>query len=238
MVDSTLPAALMRAVKPCIAPSILAADFLRLGEQLRAVEEAGVDRVHVDVMDGLFVPNLSLGIPIIEAVRRGTSVSVEAHLMIERPERYVADFARAGSDIIIVHQEATPQLHRTMGAVRDLGKRVSVGLNPATPLSTLADVIDDLDGILIMTVNPGFGGQPFIESTLRKVRAARELITQRQLACDVEVDGGIDERTAPLAFAAGANVLVAGTSIFCHQDGPDAGVRKLLQCCAATAPGV
>ena len=218
---------------PKIAPSILAADFLRLGEQLKAVEAAGIDRVHVDVMDGLFVPNLSLGIPIVEAVRRGTSVPVEAHLMIERPERYVADFARAGSDIIIVHQEASQQLHRTVQVVRDLGKRVSVGLNPATPVVTLEDIIADVSGVLIMTVNPGFGGQKFIDSALRKVRRVRELITERGLTCDIEVDGGVDENTGPRAFAAGANVLVAGTAIFDHPAGPREAVRSLSACCIA-----
>jgi ribulose-phosphate 3-epimerase len=216
-----------------IAPSILAADFLCLGAQLTAAEAAGAERFHVDVMDGLFVPNLSLGIPIVEAVRRGTRLPVEVHLMIERPERYVADFAHAGSDIIIVHQEATQQLHRTVHAVRELEKRVSVGLNPATPVTTLEEVIEDLDGVLIMTVNPGFGGQRFIESMLRKVRKTRQLITDRQLQCDVEVDGGIDAETAPRAVAAGADVLVAGTSVFDHPDGPGGGVRQLLGCCAA-----
>jgi len=224
---------LITPVTPKIAPSILAADFLRLGEQLKAVEEAGIDRVHVDIMDGLFVPNLSLGIPIIQAVRRGTSVPVEAHLMIERPERYVSEFAQAGSDIIIVHQEATPQLHRAVQAVRQLGKRVSVGLNPGTPVTTIDDILDDVSGVLIMTVNPGFGGQKFIDSTLRKVQQVRAMIGERGLVCDVEVDGGIDEETAPRAFSAGANVLVAGTSVFDRQDGPGAAVRRLLACCHA-----
>jgi ribulose-phosphate 3-epimerase len=218
-----------------IAPSVLAADFLHLGDQLRAAEEAGAHRFHVDVMDGLFVPNLSLGIPIVEAVRAGSRVPVEVHLMIERPERYVADFARAGSDIIIVHQEASPQLHRTVQAVRELQKRVSVGLNPATPVGVLEDVLEDLDGVLIMTVNPGFGGQRFIESTLHKVRRARQMIHDRQLQCEVEVDGGVDAQTGPRAVAAGADVLVAGTSVFGHPGGPGAGVRHLLGCCAGVS---
>jgi ribulose-phosphate 3-epimerase len=218
-------------VTPKIAPSILAADFLHLGEQLKAVEEAGIDRVHVDIMDGVFVPNLSLGLPIIEAVRRGTSMPLEAHLMIDRPERYIGEFARAGSDIIIVHQEASLQLHRTVHAVRELGKRVSVGLNPATPVGTLDEIIEDVSGVLVMTVNPGFGGQKFIESMLRKVRQVRDIVSERRLSCDVEVDGGIDEKTAPRAYAAGANVLVAGTAIFDHANGPAAAVRNLLGCC-------
>jgi ribulose-phosphate 3-epimerase len=220
-------------VTPKIAPSILAADFLRLGEELKAVESAGIDRVHVDVMDGLFVPNLSLGIPIVEAVRRGTTAPVEVHLMIDRPERYVADFARAGSDIIIVHQEASLQLHRTVQAVRELQRRVSVGLNPATPAGTLEDILDDLDGVLVMTVNPGFGGQKFIDSALRKVQRVRRMIEERGLVCDIEVDGGVDEATAPRAFAAGANVLVAGTAIFAHPEGSAAAVRRLSACCLA-----
>ena len=217
---------------PKIAPSILAADFLHLGIQLKAAEDGGAERFHVDVMDGLFVPNLSLGIPIVEAVRRATRLPVEVHLMIERPERYVSEFVRAGSDILIVHQEATPQLHRTVHAIRELGKRVSVGLNPATPVSTVEDVLDDLHGVLIMTVDPGFGGQRFIDSALGKVRQARQLITARQLECWVEVDGGVDASTAPKAVAAGADVLVAGTSVFAHPDGAAAGVKHLLGCCA------
>jgi ribulose-phosphate 3-epimerase len=216
-----------------IAPSILAADFLRLGEQLAQVEAAGAERIHVDVMDGHFVPNLSMGIPLVEAVRRGTRIPVEVHLMIEEPERYVADFVRAGSDQIIVHQEVSPHLHRTIQQIKELDRRVSVALNPSTPPSMLDEVLDQLDGVLVMTVNPGFGGQGFIESMLPKLRRLRASIVQRRLAIDLEVDGGVDERTAPLAVAAGANLLVAGTSVFAHGDGPGAGVRGLLAGCAA-----
>jgi len=218
---------------PKIAPSILASDFLKLGDEIRAAEAGGIDRLHVDIMDGLFVPNLSLGLPIVEAVRRAATVPVEVHLMIERPERYLADFARAGSDWIIVHQEASLQLHRTVHAVRELERKVSVGLNPGTPVHLLEALIDDLDGVLVMTVDPGFGGQRFIESTLRKVRQARELIDARGLQCEVEVDGGIDAATAPRAVEAGATILVAGTSVFRHPDGAAGGVRHLHQCCAA-----
>jgi ribulose-phosphate 3-epimerase len=218
-----------------IAPSILAADFLRLGEQLAQVEEAGADRIHVDVMDGHFVPNLSMGLPLVEAVRRGTKILVEVHLMIEQPERYVDDFARAGSDQIIVHQEVSPHLHRTVQQIRSLGRRVSVALNPATPPSVLDEVLHDIDGVLVMTVNPGFGGQRFIESMLPKLRRLRASIVERRLACDLEVDGGVDEKTAPLAVAAGANLLVAGTSVFAHPGGPGAGVRSLLAGCCAVA---
>ena len=218
---------------PKFAPSVLAADFLKLGDEIRQAEAGGIDRFHVDIMDGLFVPNLSLGIPIVEAVRRAATVPVEVHLMIERPERYLGDFARAGSDWIIVHQEASVQLHRTVHAVRELERKVSVGLNPGTPVQTLEALIDDLDGVLIMTVDPGFGGQKFIESTLRKVRQARELVDARGLDCEIEVDGGVDAATAPRAVAAGATLLVAGTSVFRHADGPAGGVRHLHQCCAA-----
>jgi ribulose-phosphate 3-epimerase len=153
--------------------------------------------------------------------------------MIEHPERYLADFARAGSDQIIVHQEVSPHLHRTIQQIRELERRASVALNPATPIGVLDEVLDQLDSVLIMTVNPGFGGQRFIEATLPKLRRLRAAIVERQLDCDLEVDGGVDARTAPLAVAAGANLLVAGTSVFAHPDGPGAGVRHLHGCCAA-----
>lgn len=216
-----------------IAPSILAADFLRLGEQLAQVEEGGAERIHVDIMDGHFVPNLSMGLPTVEAVRRGTRLLVEVHLMIERPERYIADFARAGSDQIIVHQEVSPHLHRTIQQIKELDRKASVALNPSTPAGVLDEVLDQLDGVLVMTVNPGFGGQRFIESMLPKLRRLRASIVERRLSCDLEVDGGVDARTAPLAVAAGANLLVAGTSVFGHADGPAAGVRHIQGCCAA-----
>jgi ribulose-phosphate 3-epimerase len=218
-----------------IAPSILAADMLRLGDELAAVEAAGAERIHVDVMDGVFVPNLSLGIPIVEAVRRGTALPVEVHLMITAPERYVDAFARAGSDQIIVHQEVSPHLHRTVHQVKELDRRISVALNPATPETVLGEIIGELDAVLVMTVNPGFGGQRFITSTLDKIRRLRRHIDARRLDCDIEVDGGIDAETAPLAVAAGANLLVAGTSVFAHREGPGGGMRHLLGCCAGVA---
>ena len=212
-----------------ILPSILAADYLRLGEQIAEAERGGADRFHIDVMDGLFVPNISLGIPVVEAVRRGTKLPLEIHLMIERPERYTADFARAGGDLLILHQEATPNLHRALQQVRQLGKQAGVGLNPATPLGTVEDVIEGLDLLLLMTVNPGFGGQKFIPEVLPKLTRARALIQQRAPRCELEVDGGVDVTTGPLAAAAGADVLVAGTCVFAHPGGPAEGVRALRE---------
>ena len=212
-----------------ILPSILAADYLRLGEQIAEAERGGADRFHIDVMDGLFVPNISLGIPVVEAMRRGTKLPLEIHLMIERPERYTADFARAGGDLLILHQEATPNLHRALQQVRQLGKQAGVGLNPATPLGTVEDVIEGLDLLLLMTVNPGFGGQKFIPEVLPKLTRARALIQQRAPRCELEVDGGVDVTTGPLAAAAGADVLVAGTCVFAHPGGPAEGVRALRE---------
>ncbi|GJL48938.1 ribulose-phosphate 3-epimerase [Candidatus Nitrospira salsa] len=213
------------------APSILAANFLYLGAQLKELEAAGANRIHIDVMDGHFVPNLSLGIPIVEAVRQGTTLPVEVHLMIEHPERYLEDFTRAGSDQIIVHQEVSPHLHRTIQRVKDLGKKISVALNPATPVLVLDDIFTELDTVLIMTVNPGFGGQRFIESTLSKIRHVRQLFRNRHLEGEVEVDGGVDLHTAPRAIEAGADVLVAGSSIFNDPQGPGSGLRQLQGCC-------
>jgi ribulose-phosphate 3-epimerase len=210
-----------------IAPSVLAADFLRLGEQLKAVEAAGADRIHVDVMDGRFVPNLSLGLPIVEAVRRGTTLPVEAHLMIEEPERYAEAFAKAGADTLIVHQENAPHLDRTLSLVRGLGKKAGVALNPATPASALAEVVAELDLVLVMTVNPGFGGQRFIGRMLDKIALVRDTLNEKNPSAELEVDGGIDAATGPRVVAAGARVLVAGTAVFGHASGPGDGVRAL-----------
>ena len=212
-----------------IAPSILAADFLRLGEEAQTVERAGADRLHLDVMDGCFVPNLSFGIPVVRALRPATRLPLETHLMIVQPERYVEAFAEAGSDTIIVHQEVSPHLDRTLQQIKKVGKRAGVALNPSTPVETLDDVLELLDLVLIMTVNPGFGGQHFIEYTLKKIRQTRQQLDQRNPDCDLEVDGGIDANTAPRAVEAGARVLVAGTSVFGHPKGPEAGLRSLLQ---------
>jgi ribulose-phosphate 3-epimerase len=215
-----------------IAPSILAADYWRLGEQVADAERGGAERFHIDVMDGSFVPNLSLGIPIVEAMRRGTKLPLEIHLMIDRPERYTADFIKAGGDLLILHQEATPHLHRALEQIRQLGKGTGVGLNPSTPLSTVEEVVPGLDLLLLMTVNPGFGGQKFIHSVLPKVTRARALLAQLAPACELEVDGGVDLSTGPLAVSAGADVLVAGTCVFGYPDGPGAGVKALREAVA------
>lgn len=215
-----------------IVPSILAADYWRLGEQVAEAERGGAQRFHIDVMDGSFVPNFSLGLPIVEAMRRGTTLPLEVHLMIDRPERYTEAFIKAGGDLLILHQEATPQLHRALDQVQAMGKAVGVGLNPGTPLNTIEDVVEELDLLLLMTVNPGFGGQKFITSVLSKLQRARALLRERAPACELEVDGGVDETTGPLAVAAGADVLVAGTCIFAHAGGPAAGVKALREACA------
>jgi ribulose-phosphate 3-epimerase len=210
-----------------IAPSILAADFLKLGEQIHACEAAGVERFHIDVMDGLFVPNYSLGIPIVEAMRRGTQVPLEVHLMIDRPERYTDAFIQAGGDLLILHQESTPNLHRAVQQVKAKGKQVGVALNPATSLSTVEDMLEPLDLLLLMTVNPGFGGQKFIDGVLPKLTRARAALDAKNPRCELEVDGGVDFMTAPRAVAAGANVLVAGSCVFGHAAGPEAAIRQL-----------
>ena len=212
-----------------IAPSILAADLLRLGEQVEAVERGGADRIHLDVMDGLFVPNISFGLPIAQAVRRVTQLPVEAHLMIVQPERYVEAFAEAGCDTIIVHQEVSPHLDRTLRHIRKLGRRAGVVINPGTPVNTLDEVLPLLDLALVMTVNPGFGGQHFIETTLRKIARLRSMLDEANPACEIEVDGGIDLHTIAAAYDAGARVFVAGTAVFGHPDGPEAGIAGLVR---------
>ncbi|MCB0232856.1 MAG: ribulose-phosphate 3-epimerase [Anaerolineae bacterium] len=212
-----------------IAPSILAADFLRLGEEIAAAEAGGADRIQLDVMDGMFVPNISFGIPVVQAARRATTLPLEAHLMIVQPERYLADFANAGADTIIVHQEVSPHLDRTLHAIKELGKKAGVAINPSTPVAMLSEVIELLDLALVMTVNPGFGGQRFIPGTLHKIRQLRQILDERNPACEIEVDGGIDEATIRAAYDAGATVFVAGTAVFGHPEGAAEGVRGLLE---------
>ena len=199
-----------------IAPSILSADFGRLAEEVRAI--ASADYVHVDVMDGHFVPNLTIGPVVIEAVRRATALPLDVHLMIEDAERWVGAYAAAGADIIGVHVEAAPHLHRTVGQIRELGKRACVVLNPATPLSTIEYVLGDVQQVLIMSVNPGFGGQRFIASQLDKIRALRRMLDERGLEVDIEIDGGIKVDNVAGVVAAGANVIVSGSGVFGTKD--------------------
>jgi ribulose-phosphate 3-epimerase len=197
-----------------IAPSILSADFGRLHEEVKAIEAAGADYVHVDVMDGRFVPNITIGPLVVEAVKRATSLPLDVHLMIVEPEKYIDDFAKAGASIITVHQEACPHLHRTLQQIRAAGAKPSVVLNPSTPLSAIEEVLGDVDQVLIMSVNPGFGGQAFIPGAVDKVRRLRKMLDERKLSVDIEVDGGINPTTAKQVVAAGANVLVAGNAVF------------------------
>ena len=201
-----------------IAPSILASDFSRLGEEIRAVEAAGADWIHIDVMDGHFVPNLTIGPGIVEAARRCTDLPLDVHLMIENPDRYVGDFASAGADTIGVHVEACPHLHRSIQTIKEAGVRACAVINPATPASAVEPILADVDQVLVMTVNPGFGGQKFIRSALSAVKQIRGWIQERDLDVDVEVDGGITADTIGEAAQAGANAFVAGTAVFGTDD--------------------
>lgn len=199
---------------PLIAPSILSADFARLGEEVRAIDQAGADWIHIDVMDGHFVPNLTIGPGVVKALRPHSSKPFDVHLMISPVDPFLDAFAEAGADIITVHPEAGPHLHRTVQRVKSLGKKAGVSLNPATPAKALDYVLGEIDLVLVMSVNPGFGGQKFISSQLKKIEAIANRIAKENLDVRVEVDGGIDAETAPQAIAAGANVLVAGTAAF------------------------
>jgi len=197
-----------------IAPSILSADFARLGDELRAIETAAADLVHVDVMDGRFVPNITIGPVVVQAVRASTKLPLDVHLMIVEPDRYLEAFARAGADVISVHAEAVPDLRPVLRQIRALGKRAAVAVNPASPLDGLPELLPELDMVLIMSVNPGFSGQHFMESVLPKIRTLRAEIDRRGLKVDIEVDGGIAPGTAPAVIQAGADILVAGSAVF------------------------
>jgi len=197
-----------------ISPSILSADFSILGDEIKSLEKAGADLIHVDVMDGHFVPNITMGPPIIKMVRKCTKLPFDVHLMISPVEKYIKAFADAGADIITIHPEATDNLKRAVGAIKSLGKKAGVSLNPKTPISALMNVINELDLILIMSVNPGFAGQSFMSEVLPKVTELRKMINDKKLKIDIEIDGGINFETAPLAVKAGANILVSGTTIF------------------------
>ena len=205
--------------KPLISPSILSADFAKLGEEVRAIDAAGADWIHIDVMDGHFVPNLTIGPAVVKALRPHTSLPFDVHLMISPVDGFIDAFADAGADTITVHPEAGPHLHRTIQHIKSLGKRAGVSLNPATPAKMLDYIIEEVDLVLVMTVNPGFGGQKFIASQLKKIESIATMIAKRNLVVDIEVDGGIDPVTATQAVDAGATVLVAGTAAF--RGGPD-----------------
>lgn len=201
-----------------IAPSILSADFSRLGDEIRAVEAAGADYIHIDVMDGHFVPNITIGPLIVDAVRKVTELPLDVHLMIENPDRYIPDFAAAGADIIVVHAEAVNHLHRTVQLIQSLGKKAGVSLNPATPLNVLDYVLEELDLVLLMTVNPGFGGQSFIEACLPKIHALRAMLDRRGCEAELEVDGGVKASNIARIAHAGADVFVAGSAVFGSDD--------------------
>ncbi|HME99003.1 MAG TPA: ribulose-phosphate 3-epimerase [Terriglobia bacterium] len=210
-----------------LAPSILSADFACLGKQVAEAEQAGADRIHVDVMDGHFVPNISIGAPIVQSLRQVTRLPLETHLMISDPDFFLDEFTEAGSDSFLVHWEGNNDLHRTVQRIKALRKRVGVVINPATPATVLDEILQDVDQVLVMTVNPGFGHQRFIHTMLPKIRRVREMIDDVGRDCDLEVDGGIDATTAPLVIDAGANVLVSGSAIFSDGKGVIAAMNGL-----------
>ncbi|MBA7596901.1 Ribulose-phosphate 3-epimerase [subsurface metagenome] len=211
-----------------IAPSILSADFARLGEQVAEVTTAGAHYIHIDVMDGHFVPQITIGAPVVEAIRPWTNLPLDVHLMVERPERQLEQFARAGADIITVHAEVCPDLHRVVESIKGLGVKAGVSINPATPLAMVDEILPALDLVLLMTVNPGFAGQAFIEEVLDKIARLRQILDERGLACELEVDGGITAQTAPGAVGAGARVLVAGSAIFNRRESVKEAMDRLM----------
>jgi len=215
-----------------LAPSILSADFARLGEQIDEVARAGADYIHIDVMDGHFVPNISIGAPVVASIRQVTSLPLDVHLMIEHPERYISQFVEAGANIITVHVEASPHLHATIRAIKKLGVRPGVSINPPTPIGTVEEFLPHVDLILVMSVNPGFGGQPFIPETLLRIAHVRKVLDDRGLSVELEVDGGINVDNAPDIVRAGANVLVAGNSIFKAKEGIGRAMRRLREAIA------
>ncbi len=212
-----------------LAPSILSADFARLGEQVAEVTRAGADYIHVDVMDGHFVPNITIGAPVVASIRPLTGLPLDVHLMIEHPERYISEFINAGADIITVHVEASPHLHGTIELIKKLGAKAGVSLNPPTPLSAVEEFIPHVDLILIMSVNPGFGGQSFIPETLPRIANMRKILDDRKLSAELEVDGGITADNAPGIVKAGANVLVAGNSVFRAEEGISQALQRLRE---------
>jgi ribulose-phosphate 3-epimerase len=218
--------------KLMMAPSILSADFSRLGEEIRAVEKAGADIIHVDVMDGHFVPNITIGPPVVASVRKITDLPLDVHLMITDADRYIEDFARAGADWITVHVEVCPHLHRTVSRIKELGKKAGAVLNPATPLASLDEILGDLDLVMLMSVNPGFGGQSFIRSSIRKIQTLRKMIAERGLGVGIEVDGGISPATIGDVAGAGANIFVAGSAVFGQQDYAKV-IREMKSICQA-----
>lgn len=197
-----------------ISPSILSADFSKLGEEIKNIDQAGAEMVHIDVMDGHFVPNLTIGAPVIAALRKITTKIFDVHLMVENPQDYVVSFAKAGTDIFTFHIETAPHVHRIIQNIKENNMKVGIALNPGTPLTTINEILDDIDMVLLMTVNPGFGGQKFIPSVLKKIKELKELIRARNLNIDIQVDGGINKVTAPQVVAVGANILVAGSAIY------------------------
>lgn len=218
-------------MNPCIAPSILSADLGRLREQVEAAVLGGADWIHLDVMDGHFVPGITFGEPIISALRSITDVPLDVHLMVDRPQRYIADYAAAGADIFTIHPEATIHLQRHLSAIREAGMRAGLALNPGTPLSFLEEVLDEVDLVLVMSVNPGYGGQAYLPAASSKIARVRELLTRRGCSAKLEVDGGITVDTIRLALEAGADTFVAGTSVFGTND-PEAAVQALRSACA------